>query len=129
MDDYSIMYRDFNFLNQGGFWDKVTPSEDVFMDMEKLFARFLKVQNVEDDTEYAVKCFELCQRLLQIHPYRDGNGRTSKYLLFLLLISRGILPVSVTDNRGLTSCYQKKFGSSDYFLGRMHIVGRRVSSR
>lgn len=129
MDDYSIMYRDFKFFNQGGFWDKITPPEDIFMDMEKLFSEFLMVQKIEDDTEYAVKCFELCQRLLQIHPYRNGNGRTSKYLLFLLLISRGILPVSVTDNRGLTSCYQKNFGSSDYFLGRMHIVGRRVGSR
>ena len=125
-DQYLDVYRDFEIKYEGEFWGNTTPFEDIPCDMNELFENFSIIYEIEDDSEYAVKCFELCQKLLQIHPYRNGNGRTSKYLLFLLLIRRGILPIAITDNHDLTSCYEAYFNSVNYFLGRMEMAGRRT---
>lgn len=40
-------------------------------------------------------CFEAHFRLVAIHPFTDGNGRTARLLMNLLLLRRGYPPVAV----------------------------------
>ncbi len=50
--------------------------------------------------------FEAHFRLTAIHPFADGNGRTARLLMNLLLIRRGYPPVAVRPedrNRYLTA--------------------------
>jgi Fic family protein len=46
----------------------------------------------EDTTETA---FEAHRRLVEIHPFNDGNGRTARLLMNLVLIRAGYPPIAV----------------------------------
>jgi len=64
-------------------------------DLEMRNARFY-VQ-IENREEYINKAIHIFQRFIQIHPYVDGNGRTSRALLDIMLINRNIVPPVLYD--------------------------------
>lgn len=49
---------------------------------------------------------------IRIHPYEDGNGRTSRLLLNYNLLRQGLTPVIITDD--LTEEYQRLIKDNDY---------------
>lgn len=106
-------YRDFQCVGTGTFWDSTPDWDEIHMRMDDLFKKYKILCADKDDSSYVLKSFELSQELLQIHPYRNGNGRTSKYLLFLLSIKRNILPITVTDGHYLPKCYYRMQSSGD----------------
>ena len=54
------------------------------------FARWLGAAADTPDTEFAAH-----RRLVEIHPFNDGNGRTARPLMNLVLIRGGYPPVAV----------------------------------
>ena len=130
INNYGIEYRDFTLKKykvtsqENQFWLQTTEPDDIPAEMDKLFEEFKNINDIEDDEEYAKRCYLLSQRLLQIHPYKDGNGRTSKYLLFVLLLKRNILPLTVTDSHELSNCYNT-MNPEDYFSGRTNLISHR----
>ena len=49
---------------------------------------------------------------IRIHPYEDGNGRTSRLLLNYNLLRQGLAPVIITDD--LNDEYQNYIKNSDF---------------
>ena len=45
--------------------------------------------------QLARSAFDAHRRLVDIHPFNDGNGRTARLLMNLILIRRGYPPVAV----------------------------------
>lgn len=54
------------------------------------FARWLRTMADTPDTAFAAH-----RRLVDIHPFNDGNGRTARLLMNLVLIRGGYPPVAV----------------------------------
>jgi Fic family protein len=54
------------------------------------FARWLASAPNTPDTAFTAH-----RRLVDIHPFNDGNGRTARLLMNLVLIRGGYLPVAV----------------------------------
>lgn len=74
------------------FFETCSKGIDVERDMQDLndeFNKFKQVTSYEDSIKYATSIF---QRFIQIHPYDEGNGRTSRYLLSAMLLSKNIMP-------------------------------------
>jgi Fic family protein len=54
------------------------------------FAKWLTAAPDEPDS-----AFEAHRRLVDIHPFNDGNGRTARLLMNLILIRSGYPPIAV----------------------------------
>ena len=94
--------------------------------MNDLIIKYNEVKEINDNTKYAIECYKISQEFLQIHPYSNGNGRTSKYLFYYLLLRRNILPFTITDNNYLTHCYENiTTKPENYFMYRNNIMARR----
>lgn len=119
-------YRNVEITSDNEFFNKTTNPKDIANDMEDLFERFNKINQITDDLEYAQECYKLSQEFLQIHPYINGNGRTSKFLFYILLLKRNILPFTITDNNSLTPCYEDtSINKENYFEYRNSVMTRR----
>lgn len=70
---------------------------DVKSDMDKLAEEYENMKQIENRDEYIDKAVSIFQRFIQIHPYLDGNGRTSRALLDIMLINRDIVPPILYD--------------------------------
>lgn len=83
--------------------------------MEALIADYKTVAARKHAIEAAAE-FHL--RFEGIHPFIDGNGRTGRLLLNLMLIKAGLLPVNVkyADRRRYYACF-------DDYYGAQHSVG------
>ena len=66
--------------------------DDVKDDMDQLAAEYENMKQISDKDEYVDKAISIFQRFIQIHPYQDGNGRTSRALFDIMLINRDIVP-------------------------------------
>lgn len=119
-------YRTMEITGDNEFFKKTTAPKDIPKHMTKLFENFSEINQLTDDLEYAKKCYQLSQEFLQIHPYVNGNGRTSKYLFYILLLKRNILPFTITDNNTLTPCYENpSTDQENYFEYRNSVMTRR----
>lgn len=67
-------------------------AEAINTDMQELASEYENLKAIEGKNEYIDKAVGIFQRFIQIHPYIDGNGRTSRALLDIMLINRGITP-------------------------------------
>lgn len=52
----------------------------------------------------AETAFEAHRRLVDIHPFNDGNGRTARLLMNLILLRGGFPPIAVRPKTGCNIC-------------------------
>ena len=122
-------YRKMNLRHDTVFFSNSASIENIENEMSELFKKYCNIWKLEGDA-YVLKCYEFVQDFLQIHPYLDGNGRTSKYLFYLLLFKKNILPFTITDDHTLTPCYDRnnsnRTSNENYVNGRNQIMVDRV---
>ncbi len=87
-----------NSLNEKRVFQKNTAKpEEIPGKMKELASRFNKLATLKDEEEYKKEAVRIYLSFIQIHPFADGNGRTSRYLLDYMLIQRGIIPPVLYD--------------------------------
>lgn len=130
---YDVEYRSAPICQSGDFWERIASPGDIPKKMDELFTKYEEIKKLQNDESYVLECYKLSQDFLQIHPYENGNGRTSKYLFYSLLLKRNILPFTITDSYNLTPCYEKTKSSSEsiinYAYGRNEIIYNRFCGR
>lgn len=75
---------------------RIYGSDVVFpnpVEIPKLMEELGEHLSIEDSTSHAA--FDAHHRLVTIHPFDDGNGRTARLLMNLMLLRGGYPPVSV----------------------------------
>ena len=118
-----------HLFNYRGEKFEFTPWVEVPDKMHELVNWFSSERNKllssdEDGMHPAILAFEFHLRYVTIHPFYDGNGRTSRILMNLILISLGYPPVVVrleekdAYNRYLADI-QAYGGQSDLFYSFM----------
>ncbi len=121
-------YRETNLSERNQFFKNTARVSEIKEKMQELFSDYERIKLIDDDNEYALECYKLSQKFIQIHPYENGNGRTSKYLLDYLLLKRNILPFTITDSYYLTHCYLSSNSSQEnYYNQRQLVMGRRIN--
>lgn len=114
---HSLLYSKVPYPEFGGKFRKVcacisnsdvktVEPENIAMEISKLYPAYQKIllfanmirdtNNVEFLMDYIDQCIDLKCRLVEIHPFEDGNGRTCRALLNLLFRKVGLPPVYVT---------------------------------
>jgi excisionase family DNA binding protein len=82
----------------------------VPVQMERLLADFGK------DNKHMIETSALFQLIFEgIHPFIDGNGRTGRLILNLMLTQAGYPPINVkfTDSRRYYSCFDSYYRDND----------------
>ena len=105
--EISKLYFDFDQLLKKGF----LLAENNFETDEE------KITNNEDKIiDYINQCLKLKCRLIQIHPFQDGNGRTMRALVNILFKVAGIPPVYVklSERKKYLSAMNKAIVENDY---------------
>ena len=75
--------------------EPISDPKDIKSDMEKLLYNYYNEWNNLDPYLREAK-FNI--EFLRIHPFEDGNGRTSRLLLNFNLMKQKIAPVIITDD-------------------------------
>lgn len=83
--------------------NKATHRDHVEQELTSLFDRtwrsILRLEDDSSDIDYEQNAFYLAvwahAELIRIHPFEDGNGRTSRILLNLLLVRFGLRPIAM----------------------------------
>lgn len=75
--------------------EPISDPKDIKSDMEKLLYNYYNEWNNLDPYLREAK-FNI--EFLRIHPFEDGNGRTSRLLLNFNLMKQKIVPVIITDD-------------------------------
>ena len=97
-DPNSQNYYRQNILNgKEKIWKNTAKPEKIPEMMRELNIRYNELLKLEDEKEYMREAVKLYRDFIQIHPFSDGNGRTSRYLLDYMLIQRGITPPILYD--------------------------------
>ncbi|MCH2534878.1 MAG: Fic family protein [Bdellovibrionales bacterium] len=90
--DYAGIYRDINVRISGS---KHTPPEHFQVkELMRTFAKKRLSTKEHAVVEAALAHFEL----VSIHPFVDGNGRTARLLMNLVLIKKGFFPAVILKN-------------------------------
>ena len=104
------------------------PYNQIDTEIAKLYSNFDQLKNIgielgnnsvadeEKIIEYINECLKLKCRLIEIHPFRDGNGRTMRALTNLLFKFAGLPPVYVrASERGkYLKAMHKAIADQDY---------------
>lgn len=85
--------RDLN--GEGALWSKVPTTEDIPQKVGELSERFSKILAENDETEFVKQCADFHFDFIQVHPYLDGNGRTSRILLSMMLAAHNLILPSI----------------------------------
>ena len=77
-----------------------------------------KSENEENLIRYVNKCIELKCKLIKIHPFYDGNGRTMRALVNLLFKLAGLPPIYVKYSERIPyeNAMNKAINDNDYSL-------------
>lgn len=102
IDNYILNYKDERF--------DFTPAAEVAEEMHKLInwlaAENDKIHSNSNDSLHPVLlAIEFHLRYLTIHPFYDGNGRTARILMNLILIAKGYPPL-IIKSENKTQYYQ-----------------------
>lgn len=92
-------YRTYNIpaTYSDKFFTMTSKAEDIKSDMQQLENEYEELKKIENREEYVNRAIYIFQRFIQIHPYVDGNGRTSRALLDVMLLNRDIIPPILYD--------------------------------
>jgi len=116
--DYAGTYRDINVRIAGS--KHVPPDALVVKKKMEAFARKTLNSKEHPVVEAALAHFEL----VSIHPFVDGNGRTARLLMNLVLIKRGFFPAVILKNDRLKyydvleKSHSGKIDDFIFFVGR-----------
>ena len=75
---------------------------------------------IQKDNDILIKAIEAHYRLVTIHPFTDGNGRTARLLLNAILLQNGYAPIiirTIDRKRYLTALetYQVRENNEPYY--------------
>lgn len=87
----------------------ISKPEDISNDMKKLIYNYYNEWSTLDSYEREAK-FQI--DFIRIHPFEDGNGRTSRLLLNFNLLQMGLAPVIITTD--LEEYYHLYIKNGDY---------------
>ena len=90
-EEYAGRYRDYQVFITGTEYLPPSP-EDVPDLMKRFVAELGQKEALMHPIEYAAYVH---RRLVDIHPFADGNGRTARLLMNLILINKGYIAVSI----------------------------------
>jgi Fic family protein len=96
------------------------PGYQVQEKMTKFFKWMAKCKNIYHPVEFAALAHH---RFVAIHPFEDGNGRTGRLLMNLLLM-RNAYPIAIIQKNDRTKYYNALDDADD---GDMHAIVRIVT--
>ena len=82
-------------------FDSLLSLEDVVNDLKKLAIYMRETNNYSEIFKFVENCVKLKCRLIKIHPFEDGNGRTVRCFINKLFEIAGIPPVYIKPNEKL----------------------------
>jgi Fic family protein len=105
----------------------ILPNPLKVPDLMKDFSEWL----VKKDNDMLMKAIEAHYRLVTIHPFIDGNGRTARLLLNSMLLENGYVPIIIRtiDRRRYLSAletYQTKENSEPYYKFMLSAMNRSL---
>jgi len=112
--DEAGKYRDHQVFITGT--DYIPPKAD---DIPILMKKFIEELDQKKDLVHPIELAAFAHRkLVDIHPFADGNGRTARLLMNMILINQGYQPVSISpvmrlDYYGALRIAQRKNKPSD----------------
>lgn len=83
--------RTINLANDNDFISNSSKIDTLNDDYNKLREQYQEVLAEEDETEFIKKCADFHFDFTRVHPFSDGNGRTSRILLSMMLATRNIM--------------------------------------
>ncbi len=91
-DEYAGKYRDIQVFITGT--EYIPPKAE---NVPKLMKEFIQKLDEYNDTMHIIEYAAYAhRRLVDIHPFIDGNGRTARLLMNLILINKGYVAVSIS---------------------------------
>ena len=103
-DPYTIHQQNKNHFIKGGKYGH----KEIAEKMQELGDRFTELQECSDVETYVRKSSDFVRDFVSLHPYSDGNGRTSRMLLNVMMAKRGLVIPSIIET------YYDRKSSSDY---------------
>ena len=104
-------FREFDLDTDSGMNDfmSATPHPEqiapLMRELSDVFDSTMREENLE---EYIKNVGKIWYRLLLIHPFVDGNGRTGRYLLNILLADKGIIIPALFNSKNEQDIFQEK---------------------
>ena len=105
----------------------VLPNPIKVPDLMKEFGQWL----IQKDNDILIKAIEAHYRLVTIHPFTDGNGRTARLLLNAILLQNGYAPIiirTIDRKRYLTALetYQVRENNEPYYNFMLSSLNRSL---
>ena len=111
--EFAGQYRDNNTLVIGAKFETVD-CWDIYEEMAELDNEIQSLINKTDEltiSEYILEALKIHHKLTVIHPFRDGNGRSSRVLLNMMLLRKGVSPTFFTESE--KDAYKEALGVAD----------------
>ena len=92
---YDNGYRNYDLTpiaKDNRFFKKTAKPEQIVSSLIVLNNEYEEAKKIKNTEEYVEKAVIIFQKFIKIHPYKDGNGRTSRFLLDIMLLNKGIFP-------------------------------------
>lgn len=107
--DSSLRESKLSSDNEGFIQGASLNKEQISKGMEYLSQKYNDIMKISDIKEYVSECAKFMHDFIMIHPFTDGNGRTSRMILQVMLAKRNILIPSLFDSsyHRIQSMYQK----------------------
>ena len=102
-------YRKKTNMTSQEFCTGLALNQDEIKDkMNELNNRYLELLQLDDKQEYVRGVADILLDFLMLHPYYDGNGRTSRALFTVLMAQKGIVAPA------LISSYKDRYNRSEF---------------
>lgn len=92
--EYAGKYRDIQVMIKGSAHMPPQP----FLVKDKMAQYFGWYEQNKDTLHPIILAAEMHERLVTIHPFVDGNGRTSRLIMNLILLSKGYVIANIKGN-------------------------------
>ena len=98
--EYGGMFRETDTLVLGAKFETITPREIIpeLIKVDQEVQALLTKKNDMTASEYVKAVVKIHHRLTVIHPFGDGNGRTLRAFMNVLLICGGLTPLYIKTN-------------------------------